>query len=225
MTDVESSSPSATDGKFEVGFPPGHLAWAPNAAVRSVAEPHKLSRTWTFWYVKRQVGKNSQESYLNSIRQIGSFSTVEEFWHFYQYLVRPSVLTQNSNFYVFREGVRPMWEDAANRKGGKWIVRLPKKLVSRYWEDLLLAVVGGKFDVGDELTGIAVSVRYNEDVVSVWNATADDNEAKRRIFRHDQRRTHAVACVHIGWVQGARQRAEARSPDDRWPANEQRGRA
>lgn len=38
---------------------------------------------------------------------------------------------------MFRQGVRPVWEDAANINGGKWIVRLKKGLASRYWENLV----------------------------------------------------------------------------------------
>lgn len=30
-----------------------------------------------------------------------------------------------------------MWEDSANRRGGKWMVRLRKGIASRYWEDLV----------------------------------------------------------------------------------------
>lgn len=33
-------------------------------------------------------------------------------------------------------------QDEANRKGGKWILRLRKGIVNRYWEDIVLAVIG-----------------------------------------------------------------------------------
>lgn len=42
----------------------------------------------------------------------------------------------NCDYHVFREGIRPMWEDSENQAGGKWIVRLKKGLAARYWEDL-----------------------------------------------------------------------------------------
>jgi len=74
-----------------------------------------------------------------------------------------------------------MWEDEANQKGGKWIVRLRKGLASKCWEDLLLGVVGEQFDVGDEICGIVISIRYNEDIISLWNRNANAKEAKIKI--------------------------------------------
>lgn len=43
---------------------------------------------------------------------------------------------------MFKEGIKPVWEDTANCKGGKWILRLKKGLSSRIWENLLLAMIG-----------------------------------------------------------------------------------
>ena len=62
-----------------------------------------------------------------------------------------------------------MWEDEENKKGGKWIVRLKKGVADRYWEDLLLIIVGDQFaEAGEEVCGAVLSVRSGEDVLSVW---------------------------------------------------------
>ena len=45
----------------------------------------------------------------------------------------------------------------------------------------MLAVVGEQFDVGNEICGAVVSVRSGEDIISVWNKTADNIEATNRI--------------------------------------------
>jgi len=34
-----------------------------------------------------------------------------------------------------------VWEDDENKRGGKWIIRLKKGVIDRYWDDMLLAVV------------------------------------------------------------------------------------
>lgn len=39
-------------------------------------------------------------------------------------------------------------------------MRLKKGLASRAWESLVLAIVGEQFDVGNEICGAVVSVRY-----------------------------------------------------------------
>ena len=62
-----------------------------------------------------------------------------------------------------------MWEDEENKRGGKWIIRLKKGVSDRYWEDLLLAIIGDQFaEAGEEVCGAVLSVRSGEDVLSVW---------------------------------------------------------
>jgi len=36
-------------------------------------------------------------------------------------------LPLNSNYHIFKEGVEPMWEDAENINGGKFVLTVPKK--------------------------------------------------------------------------------------------------
>ena len=38
-----------------------------------------------------------------------------------------------------------------------------------------------QFDVGDELCGAVVSIRYQEDIISVWNKTAGSVETTGKI--------------------------------------------
>lgn len=49
-------------------------------------------------------------------------------------------------------------------------MRLRKGLAARYWEAIILAMLGGQFRVGDEICGCVLSVRYQEDILSVWCA-------------------------------------------------------
>lgn len=97
------------------------------------------------------------------------FSSVESFWAVYVHLKRPSTLPSVSDYHIFRKGIRPVWEDEENKRGGKWIIRLKKGVSDRYWEDLLFAIVGDQFaEAGEEVCGAVLSVRSGEDVLSVW---------------------------------------------------------
>lgn len=63
---------------------------------------------------------------------------VEDFWRLYVHLRRPvDDRPTVCDYHVFREGIKPMWEDETNVNGGKWIVRLKKGVAARYWEDLV----------------------------------------------------------------------------------------
>lgn len=35
---------------------------------------------------------------------------VEQFWRFYSHMIRPGDLTGHSDFHIFKEGIKPMWE-------------------------------------------------------------------------------------------------------------------
>lgn len=44
-----------------------------------------------------------------------------------------------------------------------------------------MAILGEQFMVNDEICGAVVSVRYHEDIISVWNRTASDQMTTTRI--------------------------------------------
>ncbi|KAG6609244.1 eukaryotic initiation factor 4e [Phytophthora cinnamomi] len=141
-----------------------------------------IQNMYSFWYIKRSTGNKAvSESYEKSIKGLGDFKTVQDFWKIYNHLVRPNDLPNTMDYHLFKTGIKPMWEDPANRRGGKWMVRLRKGIASRYWEDLVLAIIGEQFDVGNEICGAVISIRYNEDIISLWNRNADNNEACYRI--------------------------------------------
>eukprot|EP00160_Parvularia_atlantis_P000830 Unigene10669_Nuclearia_a/m.32630 Unigene10669_Nuclearia_a/g.32630 ORF Unigene10669_Nuclearia_a/g.32630 Unigene10669_Nuclearia_a/m.32630 type:complete len:120 (-) Unigene10669_Nuclearia_a:48-407(-) len=72
-------------------------------------------------------------------------------------------------------------QDPSNVEGGKLILRVRKELSSRLWEDLVLAIVGDQFDVGEEICGAVVSVRGQENIVSLWTRTAKDHDTIKHI--------------------------------------------
>ncbi|KAJ3051459.1 Eukaryotic translation initiation factor 4E type 2 [Rhizophlyctis rosea] len=151
-------------------------------AVQASKGPHNLRFSWVFWFMHREPGSKIQD-YNNSIKKLGTFGTVEEFWGVYSRVRRPMDLPNISDYHLFKQGTRPIWED--NLNGGKWIVRLKKGLASRYWESLVMAIVGDQFDVGGEICGAVISIRHSEDILSLWNQSADDGRVNLRI-RHQR---------------------------------------
>ncbi|XP_033117890.1 eukaryotic translation initiation factor 4E type 2-like [Anneissia japonica] len=143
---------------------------------------HKLQFVYTLWFSRRSPGnKASSSNYEDNIKMVATFASVEQFWSFYSFLTRPCDLTSSSDYHLFKQGIKPMWEDDANKTGGKWIVRLRKGLASRLWENLILAMLGEQFMVGDEICGAVVSIRFAEDIISIWNRTASDRTITSRI--------------------------------------------
>ncbi|KAG0180162.1 Eukaryotic translation initiation factor 4E type 2 [Apophysomyces sp. BC1021] len=141
---------------------------------------HPLHYAWVFWFMHRSP-KEKIKDYEGSMKRIASFTSVEEFWAVFSHLRRPNDLPYISDYHLFKQGVRPVWEDEANMQGGKWIVRLKKGLASRYWESLVLAIIGDQFDVNDEICGAVLSIRASEDIISVWNKTAANGRINLKI--------------------------------------------
>ncbi|XVE90170.1 hypothetical protein DITRI_Ditri20bG0056600 [Diplodiscus trichospermus] len=128
---------------------------------------HPLKHKYVFWYTRRTPRVRTQTAYEDNIKKIVDFSTVEGFWVCYCHLARPSTLPSPTDLHLFKEGIRPLWEDPANCNGGKWIIRFKK----------VLALVGDQLDYGGNVCGAVLSIRFNEDILSVWNRNASDKEA------------------------------------------------
>ncbi|EEP79048.1 eukaryotic translation initiation factor 4E type 3 [Uncinocarpus reesii 1704] len=159
------------------------------------AKEHLLKSTWVVWY-RPPTPKYSD--YEKSTIALASISSVESFWAVYSHLKRPSLLPTVSDYHIFKKGIRPVWEDQANKKGGKWIVRLKKGVADRYWEELLLAMIGDQFaEASDEVCGAVLSVRSGEDVLSVW--TRIDGGRNIKIRETMKRLLNFPADTNIVW--------------------------
>ncbi|KAF5318615.1 hypothetical protein D9619_010975 [Psilocybe cf. subviscida] len=109
---------------------------------------------------------------------IGEFDTVEEFCRYFNWLKPPSKLEKNSNYHIFKSGIKPMWEDPANANGGKWVLTMKNSpvLLDRCWSWLAMALVGEELEEGDEICGAVVSLRTKVDRIQVWTRGKDDIE-------------------------------------------------
>lgn len=94
-------------------------------------------------------------------------SQIESFWTIYSHLQPPSALPPVTDILLFTSLIRrPIWEEVP--KGAKFTIRLRKGLSDRLWESTVLAAVGDQFEESDGVVGVVLSVRAQEDVISVW---------------------------------------------------------
>jgi len=141
-----------------------------------------LEAAWTFWYDKKTSDKKESDQYMEGLKQLGSFNTIEGWYRHYTWLMRPSEFPKDHNILMFRKGYKPMWEEFP--EGGCWIIRIKRKVsqsyVNRMWENLLIACIGEAFDMPD-VVGCVLSTRMKDDVLSVWNLSNRNSEARFRI--------------------------------------------
>ncbi|CCW71040.1 unnamed protein product [Phytomonas sp. Hart1] len=81
---------------------------------------HPLNRSWTLWYDSSST--YNTESWGLSLVPIITVKTVEHFLLMLKYMKPLHALRMSAQYHFFQEGVKPMWEDEANKCGGRlWV--------------------------------------------------------------------------------------------------------
>lgn len=156
---------------------------------------HPLFNSWTLWfdnpvYRGSASAKERRESWGANLHKVVDFNTVEEFWGLYNNIVPPSNLPQSANYYLFKTGIQPAWEDPANGNGGKWSIQLPREKhrgqIDKIWLYTMLAAIGEVLETPSSensppssreeelVTGVILQARANYYRVSVWTRRADE---------------------------------------------------
>jgi translation initiation factor 4E len=129
----------------------------------------------------RPTNSKTNKDYAATILPVATFDSCEGFWAAFSRCPRPDGTTTPVDTHLFKTGIQPIWEDEANRRGGKWIVRIPKGVAGHYWETIVLSIIGEQFDVGNEICGAVLSVRFSEDIIAIWNRHASNIDALHKI--------------------------------------------
>lgn len=143
---------------------------------------HPLSNRWTLWFTKPATGKGDNWNEL--LKEVITFESVEEFWGIYNNITPVSDLALKSDYHLFKEGVRPEWEDPQNKHGGKWSYLFKEKRsidIDKLWLDTMLAAIGEMLEDEDdgEVMGVVVNVRKGFYRIGVWTRTMGRHIAGR----------------------------------------------
>lgn len=167
---------------------------------------HPLYSPWTLWFDSASK-QDKAKSWDEALVKVISFSSVEEFWSLYNNIVPPSLIHPNSNYYLFKEGVKPAWEDPANSKGGKWSVQLPRgkysDQIDNFWLYTMLAAIGETLETpyvapsstsappseatnqsspqsfSNEITGVIVSSRKAFYRINIWTRSSSQQDKSK----------------------------------------------
>lgn len=87
-----------------------------------------------------------------------------------------SELALKSDYHLFKEGVRPEWEDQQNKHGGKWSYQFKEKRnvpIDELWLHVMLSAIGETLEEEDdgEVMGVVVNVRKGFYRIGVWTRT------------------------------------------------------
>jgi len=172
VEDGETDVPSV-----EVSPPAGEVVLPVSLTMK-----HPLKHKWALWHLSADRNK----SWENRLNEICAFDTVEDFWALYNNIRPPSALQWSCDYNVFREGIRPMWEEEQNKRGGRWLISIDKvrhnDLLDIFWLEVLLAIIGEQFgEQGEEICGAVANIRNKGDKISIWTRDAGNSSANMKI--------------------------------------------
>ena len=147
-----------------------------------VSEPNKtkLENRFSFWYridenIQYQLQKQAldKKEYEVQVRKIAEFGTVEDFWGIFQHLRKPDSCKAGIEYFMFKEPIKPMWEDENNKNGGRISIKLRKDFTTIIWEEMIFALIGGILpkEMKDEINGIVVTSRKEYNTLQIWFKT------------------------------------------------------
>lgn len=117
--------------------------------------PPPFVHQWEFWHDRqdRETSKQEQKSptleqdsanpYESRLRHLASISDVRSFWELFNNFPLSS-LPLRDTVHLFKYGVKPVWEDPRNERGGQWTFRVPTAVAGEFWKDICLMAVGEK---------------------------------------------------------------------------------
>lgn len=164
-----------------------------------------LRYSWVVWeQLVTQDGKAASQ-YSDVTHQVSTFASVQEFWKIWTSLPQPSELLEHKHMFrkhadgdqlidalmIFREGVRPEWEDKANASGGHFQFQLKSTVgggqIDEYWNNLALGIIGATIQPASMITGIRLVDKLsgpraaNVIRLEVWFQSYDDIQAREAL--------------------------------------------
>ena len=145
----------------------------------------KLENKFAFWFriseevLKNQLPNKSLDTneYESQVKKIAEFDTIEDFWTIFQHLKKPDSCKQGIEFQLFKEPIKPMWEDEYNKNGGKLTIKLRKQYTTIIWEEIILAIIGGVLpkEINDIINGVVFSSKKEFNTLQIWFKTFNNN--------------------------------------------------
>ena len=155
-----------------------------NININPEIKKTKLENRFSFWYrisddiVQYQAPKQTLDKkiYETQVKKIHEFDTVEDFWGIFQHLRKPDSCKPGIEFMMFKEPIKPMWEDENNKNGGKISIKLRKEYTTIIWEEMIFVLIGGILpeEMKEEINGIVVSSRREFNTLQIWFKTFEE---------------------------------------------------
>eukprot|EP00928_Gymnodinium_smaydae_P022652 TRINITY_DN1895_c0_g2_i1.p1 TRINITY_DN1895_c0_g2~~TRINITY_DN1895_c0_g2_i1.p1 ORF type:complete len:264 (-),score=50.50 TRINITY_DN1895_c0_g2_i1:53-742(-) len=169
-----------------------------------------LRYPWAIW---EQIMQSNEKgaAYSDATHKVATFSTVQGFWKLWNHMPQPSELLEQKRMVreqpdglhvidavmIFRENIRPEWEDKMNLTGGHFQFQLKPNVgggqVDEYWNNLVLGMIGATIEPANMITGLRLVDKLsgpraaNVIRLEVWFTNYDDTAAVQTLRRNVER--------------------------------------
>jgi len=126
---------------FSPESPSNPTTFSPSLQATSPSD-FQLPYKWQFYHDKHAAGDDYEKRLTLMLED--DISTIKTFWQVLNSFPL-SKLQMRDSVHFFKLGVRPVWEDPRNMKGGAWYFRVPKDKAEAFWKEVLMMAVGEQF--------------------------------------------------------------------------------
>lgn len=213
-----SDLPAASSSEASATASPARGSAMLNSIFKSVRVPEFKYR-WQFWAEKGQQQPPPKtasttagaEEYANRPKPLGDqIVSVKDFYQHFNNIPVESLKLRDS-IHLFHLGVKPLWEDPRNTKGGAWYFRIGKEQAGQFWHEICLLAVGDvlqgavetkracecfsvhcvvsspttnvQIAFNDDICGVSYSVRWNAVQIAIWTRDADNEAGKEKLLQ------------------------------------------
>ena len=127
-------------------------------------------------------------SYEDRLILLAHVTSIPTFWSLFNNF-DPLALPLRDSIHLFKRGVKPLWEDPRNARGGAWTFRVPKSLAYEFWKEICLLAIGETLQNAveeegwrDDICGVSLGVRYGSVLVQVWNRDGGHEKGVRGVL-------------------------------------------
>lgn len=147
-----------------------------------------LVHAWDFWHDRQERpqllpsnGNSGEATYEDRLEILANVDDVRKFWNVFNNF-DVNRLPLRDSVHLFHKGVKPVWEDPRNAKGGAWTFRVPKAYAVQFWQEVCMMAIGEQLQNAveserttfrDDICGVSLGVRFNSMLVQIWNRDGD----------------------------------------------------
>ncbi|KAK5133328.1 hypothetical protein LTR08_007853 [Meristemomyces frigidus] len=131
------------------------------------------------------------DNYEARLEKLAVIDDVRKFWNVFNNFPLHNLALRDS-IHLFHKGVKPVWEDPRNTRGGAWTFRVPKHHAQEFWQEICMMAIGEQLQNAvedeqrktfrDDVCGVSLGVRFNSMLVQIWNRDGAHEEGVERML-------------------------------------------